>query len=110
MNKNRIGDKMTKDLEDRLKSIYKEDETRLGIILKGTLASFLKIEDSEIKLDNISPTLTGVRATFSVGDLRFDLCHPENTTDIIINGSPMIVKNLVDVGRILQIQDNKIGR
>lgn len=101
---------MAKDLKDSLKSIYKEEETRLGTILKGTLASFLKIDDSQIKLDNISPTLTGVRAIFSVGDLNFSLSHPENTTDIIVNGSPIRVKSLVDVGRILQIEDNKRGQ
>lgn len=97
-------------LKENLKSIYKEEETRHGNVLKGTLASFLNVNSSEIKLENISPTMTGVCATFSVEELRFHLHHPESTIDIDINGSPIRVKSLADVGRILQIQDNKMSR
>lgn len=98
---------MTGNLRDNLKSIYKHEEARLGIVLKGTLSSFLKIDDHQIKLVNIFPTLSGVRATYSVGDMSLALNHPEGTTDIIINGTPIRVKNLVDIGRALQMVDNR---
>lgn len=101
---------MTENLRDSLKVKYKAEEVILGTRLKGTLSSFLKIDDFQIKLDNISPTLTGVRAMYSVGGLNFALNHPEDTIDIIVNGSPIRVKNLVDIGRVLQMEDNKMDR
>lgn len=100
---------MTKlDIKEKLKGCYDVEETKVKAIARGTLSSFLGIDEKDVSVHGAGPNDTGIRVYLEAGDLSFIYNHPSKKIEFSLDGNLYDVGTRADVGRIITFKENKL--
>jgi hypothetical protein len=105
---------MSGSLRDKLLCDYKAEEEKAKKKARGTLSSFLGIDEEQIAVITAGPDDKGIRVHLIIKEdeevYQFYYQHPSAKIDFAMDGNIYPVENRAEVGRIITIQEFKHKR